>query len=110
MLNKENIEKILDLIKIKMKEQGYNYSSLARKMGITETSIRLWFINKNIQNMKLSNAQKLCKTLNINPLILLGIEPVEDDETYKNYNRLKKCDKEEIEQLKNIIALIEKDK
>lgn len=60
--------------------------------------------------MKLSNAQKLCKTLNINPLILLGIEPVEEDETYKNYNKLKKYDKEEIEQLKNMIALIEKDK
>lgn len=59
MLDKENIEKILDLIKIKMKEQGYNYSSLARKMGITETSIRLWFINKNIQKYEVIKCSKI---------------------------------------------------
>ena len=109
MLNKENIEKILDLIKIKMKEQGYNYSSLARKMGITEGAVRLWFIN-GIDNMKLSNAKKLCKILDIKPLIFMGFESIYNDETYQNYNRLKKYDKEEIEQLKNMIALIEKDK
>ena len=74
----------------------------------------LYESQKNIVKNAINNtdekaAKKLCKILDIKPLIFMGFESIYNDETYENYNKLKKYDKEEIEQLKNMIALIEKD-
>lgn len=80
--------KLVLLVKNKMLELGLNRVELAKKMGITEGTIRKWE-RDGFDNAKLTNIKKLCKVLNINPLLFIGGESVNISMSYDDFIKIK---------------------
>lgn len=80
--------KLVLLVKNKMLELGLNRVELAKKMGITEGTLRKWE-RDGYDNAKLTNIKKLCQVLNINPMLFVGGESVNISITYEDYLKLK---------------------
>lgn len=73
------MDKIGELIKNKIKAKGESRVKVAKEIGVTEYAIRNWEQN-GVNNAKLTNVKKLAKYINVDPLVLLGIEPIENEE------------------------------
>lgn len=62
----------LNYIKTKMKDKGYTQAKLSRQMDLSEAIVCDWIKGK--KNPKVSTLIKLCKLLDLDANILLGLK------------------------------------
>lgn len=69
---------VKDIIKKRREELGMTYEQLGNIVGVGKSTVRKWETGL-IENMRRDNIVALSKALNISPAIIMGWQPIEDN-------------------------------
>lgn len=96
---------VKDIIKKRREELSLTYEQLGNMIGVGKSTVRKWETGL-IENMRRDNIVALSKALNISPAIIMGWQPIEDDNKLilskeeiiliDNYNELDAEDKNKV--------------
>ena len=96
---------VKDIIKKRREELGMTYEQLGNIVGVGKSTVRKWETGL-IENMRRDNIVALSKALNISPAIIMGWQPIEDNNKLllskdeliliSNYNKLDTEDKNRV--------------
>lgn len=96
---------VKDIIKKRREELSLTYEQLGNMVGVGKSTVRKWETGL-IENMRRDNIVALSKALNISPAIIMGWQPIEDDNKIilskeettllENYNKLDNEDKNKV--------------
>lgn len=96
---------VKDIIKKRREELSLTYEQLGNMIGVGKSTVRKWETGL-IENMRRDNIVALSKALNISPALIMGWQPLEDDNKLilskeeiiliDNYNKLDTEDKSKV--------------
>lgn len=96
---------VKDIIKKRREELSLTYEQLGNMVGVGKSTVRKWETGL-IENMRRDNIVALSKALNISPAIIMGWQPIEDNNKLtlskqeatllENYNKLNSKGKEKL--------------
>ncbi len=100
---------VKNIIKNRRLELGLTMKEVADACGVSEGAVSRWESGE-VNNMRRDRIYALSQVLQISPLLILGIEPKENDRVNKNVDQfielLEPLTEEEQERLLNIMKMI----
>ena len=100
---------VKNIIKNRRLELGLTMKEVADACGVSEGAVSRWESGE-VNNMRRDRIYALSQVLQISPLLILGIEPKENDRVNKNVDQfielLEPLTEEEQERLFNIMKMI----
>lgn len=85
-MSKTQNKQFVQIVKAKMKELDLNNDELAKRMGISPSTVGR-YLSGEIENMRRDNIIKMSDALNISPITLMGWDVEEDSEETIIINR-----------------------